>query len=141
MIIKKMKQEEINSDIEKYQKLIEKREIVEKEIPEQWLLSNDSDKKYSIHLILSIFGFLFGIDRFYLGKYISGVIKTFLICVCTPLAFFVAFKTNIAELDPVTAYGFIPLIITTGALFWIIDLVIAIVKPRDSKFRGLKHDK
>ncbi|QZX49101.1 NINE protein [Mycoplasma sp. E35C] len=130
---------EIDDDIKRYKELIASNELVEKQVPEEWVVSKNSPKRYKVNLLLSIFGFLFALDRWYLKKWISAPTKMLFVLVGIPLSLWGIIDGKIAEFDPVTAYVFLPIIILAGVTFIIVDIILAIINPRDAKFRGLKH--
>lgn len=130
--------EEIIADSEKANELAKQGLIKEREIPEYWVKGiSDLDKK--TNLLLAIFLGMFGIDRFYLKKYISGITKLFLIAVVTPTSLYLCIEvapTNKNYLDVIIVFSI--LFNLASLSFFIGDIVIGIIKPRDYFFKELK---
>lgn len=133
--------EEIKADLELAKKLKEEGKLNDEVIPEYWCKGTSPHKK-NIVILLSIFlGFL-GIDRFYLGKWLSGSIKFLITAVVTCVFIYglVAGWHLIKNSNGSTSLNWEILSYTilwfVGAIsFYLTDIVLAFKRTRDSKYR------
>lgn len=136
-----LSEEEIKNEISNAQEKLKNGIIVEKTIPDYW--TNGINEKLSRKklIYLSIFTGLFGVDRFYLGKKISGITKLFFSIIgVMVVTLIINFKPwNISDVSTlVNVWIFISLVLVVVLSFYIIDIVISIKNPRDSEFRSVK---
>lgn len=129
---------EIHDDIIKANELLKNGVIVEKVIPEKWS-SGISPFKYWLNIVFAIFFGFFGIDRFYLKKYISAGIKVFFILGTTPFFIWLIAGTNVYDQYPDVVIIFSLLFFATAFGFYFIDIFLGFWNPRDYKFRKLER--
>ncbi|QGZ97907.1 NINE protein [Mycoplasma sp. NEAQ87857] len=140
---------QIEDDIKRGQELVEKGIIKENVIPDYWCKDSNPNLSKQKVIYYSIFLGFFGIDRFYLGKKISGVTKLMFLCVINILVglwiyYFVSYKNanmnNEALKDTITQMTilisiFPPIFITIGLSYYFVDIYHAIKGPRDKNFK------
>ncbi|UUD37854.1 TM2 domain-containing protein [Mycoplasmoides fastidiosum] len=130
-------EEEIKKDIELAQHLNSEGKIdSEMRFSGRWS-EGTSNLNYYTNLLLAIFLGIFGIDRFYLRKYISGVTKVFFIIFCTPFFLWLILGTKLYESYPDVIVIFSLLFFLTAFLFYFLDIYFAIRNPRDADFKKL----
>lgn len=128
---------QIKDDVEKAKKLKKEGIIVEKEIPEYWCKGENRTKsKRKLILLAVLLGFV-GADRFYLKKWISAVVKTFFLSFVNVMLIlaFTYFKIQNYEGTLVTMIIFAIIFYAVILGFYIGDIVISIIKPRDNEFK------
>lgn len=136
-----LSEEEIKNEINEAQEKLKNGIIQEKTIPEYWTRGINKTLSRKKLIILSIFTGLFGVDRFYLGKKISGITKLIftLLGVMTAILIINFKPWNITDISTlVNMWIFITLEFVVVLGFYITDIAISIKNPRDSEFRSVK---
>ena len=133
-----LSQQEIKQESHLANELNKQGLLVDKEIPDYWCQGVSQFKKRT-NLLFAIFLGIFGVDRFYLKKYISACVKIFLILIVTPLWLWFTFSgVSFAKenLDIIIVFSI--LFYGSALVFYLGDIIIAIIKPRDFEFKEVK---
>lgn len=132
---------QIKHDVNKAIELKKQGLIHDYEIPGLFEMRGTSGFSWLVNLLLAIFlGFL-GADRFYLKKYLSGVVKLITSTILVPLFIWLSYLLFALGISYV--FGAADLIIF-GAFFYLLflgfyfgDIVFAIIRPRDYQYKRL----
>ncbi|WP_391592085.1 TM2 domain-containing protein [[Mycoplasma] cavipharyngis] len=128
-----LSEEKIKSDIAYANQLANEKKIdVYPLFSKEWTVGV-SNLNYKTHLLLAIFLGFFGVDRFYLKKNVSAVIKIFFICVISPIFIWVIAATNLFLIYPDIVVIFSLFFFSIALGFYFGDIYLAILKPRDAK--------
>ncbi|MEE3928240.1 hypothetical protein V2E24_01445 [Mycoplasmopsis ciconiae] len=141
--------EEIQQDIDKMRALEKSGQIQQKIIPDYWCKGENTTLNKKLLVLFAFLGFL-GLDRIYLKKYVSSGVKIFFTLVVpiifSVLLYWVSQKNNFSGVNSKeTELSFFYLkvnVIIFASIFYLVfigfyvtDIVIAIIKPRDNEFR------
>lgn len=129
-------EEDIAKELAHVEKLHSENKLENSSIPDYYC-KGVSEKNKTINLSLAIIAGVFALDRFYLGKTLSAIVKlsfTFLLpLLLLLLAFYTKAMINF-EIDMIMYFIIVGFV---GTSFYLYDIYIAYKKPRDGKYRCL----